>query len=197
MAVSIRKRSGSGSVSTLPTAKTKSPLPREKVVKMYDVILKGENPTTSTFGETFWSEFFLLKPKVNHLETELTKMNHEQVTTARQNLNMLFEQSLLNLSEEHHIRVVYALQTLCGLLKAAFKKQCTGGIDLVNLLIGFEAAEKRMTELINHINDFFSWRRACQFKRFMYKNVTNYCYRSGQCLSKYAVGIHNVKFTFV
>ena len=82
MAVSIRKRSGSGSGSTLPTAKTKSPLPREKVVKMYDVILKGENPTTSTFGETFWSEFFLLKPKVNHLETELTKMNHEQVTTA-------------------------------------------------------------------------------------------------------------------
>ena len=82
MAVSIRKRSGSGSGSTLPTAKTKSPLPREKVVKMYDVILKGENPTTSTFGETFWSEFFLLKPKVNHLETELTKMNHEQVTIA-------------------------------------------------------------------------------------------------------------------
>ena len=66
---------------------------------------------------------------------------------------MLFEQSLLNLSEEHHIRVVYALQTLCGLLKAAFKKQCTGGIDLVNLLIGFEP-EAKMTELINHINDF-------------------------------------------
>ena len=153
MAVSIRKRSGSGSGSTIPTAKTKSPL-REKIVQMYDVLLKGENPTSSTFGETFWSEFFLLKPKINHLENELTKMNHEQVTSARVNLNMLFEQSLLNLAEEHHIRVVYALQTLCGLLKAAFKKQCTGGIDLVNLLMGFESAEKRMTELINHINDF-------------------------------------------
>ena len=152
MAVSIRKSSGNNATPTNPKS-SKSPL-REKIVQMYDVLLKGEPPSTSSFGDTFWSEFFLLKPKINHFETELCKLNHEQVSAARINLNTLFEQSLINLTEEHHIRVVYALQTLCGLLRSAYRKQSTAGIDLVNLLMGFEVAEKRMTELVNHINDF-------------------------------------------
>jgi hypothetical protein len=60
------------------------------------------------------------------------------------------------LAEEHHIRVVYALQTLCGLVRSAFKKQAStaSGVDLVNLLMGFDMAEKRMAALINHVNDF-------------------------------------------
>ena len=57
------------------------------------------------------------------------------------------QEKYLNLSEEHHIRVVYALQTLCGLLKCAYKKQSTAGVDLVNLLMGFEVAEKRMMQV--------------------------------------------------
>ena len=139
-------------ISPSSSGKAKNQVP--KIIQMYDLLLKGENLNESSFGETYWSEFYLLKPKVNYLESEMIKMTPEQVTNARLNLNTLFEQSLNNLAEEHHIRVVYALQTLCGLLKAAFKKQCTGGIDLVNLLMGFESAEKRMAELINHINDF-------------------------------------------
>jgi hypothetical protein len=47
--------------------------------------------------------------------------------------------------------VVYALQTLCGLIKSAFQKQGSG-FDLVNLLMNFEAAEVRMQTLITHIN---------------------------------------------
>ncbi len=127
---------------------------REKIVQMYDVLLRGDDPTSSSFGQPFWSEFFLLKPKISHFEAELHKLNPEQLMAARVNLNTLFEQSLCNLSSDHHIRVVYALQTLCGLLKCAFKKQSTSGVDLVNLLMGFEMAEKRMACLINHINHF-------------------------------------------
>ena len=147
--MSVRKSPGSNPGGTTPSnsaTKVKSPL-REKIVQMYDVLLRGDNPTSSSFGESFWSEFFLLKPKINHFESELYKLNHEQVSAARVNLNTLFEQSLVNLSEEHHIRVVYALQTLCGLLKCAYKKQSTAGVDLVNLLMGFEVAEQRMMQV--------------------------------------------------
>lgn len=72
----------------------------------------------------------------------------------RNNLNELFAQSVINLGEEHHIRVVYALQTLCGLIRAVTRKQVSGssGFDRVNLLIGFEKAEQRMQQLIEHIN---------------------------------------------
>jgi len=31
---------------------------------MYEVLLRGEEPQM-TFGQQFWNEFFLLKPKVN------------------------------------------------------------------------------------------------------------------------------------
>ena len=95
MAVSMRKRSGSGSGSTV---KTKSPL-REKIVQMYDVLMKGEDPTLSTFGDNFWSEFFLLKPKVAHLEGELMKLNQEQLMVTKDNFNTLLEVSLVNLGD--------------------------------------------------------------------------------------------------
>ncbi len=151
MAVSMRKRSGSGSSSV----KTKSPL-REKIVQMYDVLLRGDDPSMSSFGANFWSEFFLLKPKIGHLEAELSKLNQDQLSLSKDNLNTLVEESLANLEEEQHhlIRQVYALQTLCGLFKTAFKLQLSGGVDLATVLLGFDNAESRMQRLITHVNRF-------------------------------------------
>ena len=71
---------------------------------MYDVLLKGENIPESE--DVFWSEFFLLKPKINYLENEISKLTSEQLFTGnlRANLNKLFEESLENLGSDHHIR---------------------------------------------------------------------------------------------
>ena len=79
---------------------------------------------------------------------------------ARSNVNRLFAECVDNLSSDHAIRVVYALQTLCGLVRAvtnaagpaaAGKKggkggggaavAATGG-ELVGLLVGMEKAEQ-------------------------------------------------------
>ena len=51
---------------------------------------------------------------------------------ARSNLNRLFAECVDNLSSDHAIRVVYALQTLCGLVRAVMnavggKKGAKGG----------------------------------------------------------------------
>jgi hypothetical protein len=122
-------------------------------------LLRGEDPEKSSFGEHFWSEFFLLRPKVIVLEAELAKLTSpEQFLAARANLNRLFEECVANLSEEHHIRVVYALQTLCALLRASTARRGQGqgqatGYDLINMLMGFDVAEHRMNMLIGHINE--------------------------------------------
>ncbi len=133
---------------------------------MYDVILRGEDP--HSFGEAFWAEFFLLRPKVALLEAELAKAlgaasgaEAAGVTSQavlRRNLNLLFSECLDNLGQEHHIRVVYALQTLCGLLRALTRRQASlgaaaSGFDLVNLLVGFDVAEQKMLKLFAHINE--------------------------------------------
>ena len=72
---------------------------------MYDVLIKSES-ISETDEETFWSEFFLLKPKINYLENETSKLTSEQLFAGslRSNLNRLFEESLANLGSDHHIR---------------------------------------------------------------------------------------------
>ena len=73
----------------------------------------------------------------------------------RRNLNALFGQCVDNLGSDHSIRVVYALQTLCGAVRAVSARKGSGGSnanDLVHLLVGADAAEQRMAKLVQHLN---------------------------------------------
>lgn len=81
------------------------------------------------------------------------------MTACRPNLNALFSECVDALSESHHIKVVYALQTLSGLVRAASRRTQAGGaaggstVDLVNLIVGFDSAEIKMQSLIAHITE--------------------------------------------
>ena len=119
---------------------------------MYDLLLKGEDPEDASQNDRFWPEFFLLRPKIAVLEAELGKLNVDQLQRARPNLNRLFERCTASLGEDHPIRCVYALRTLCGLVRSGMKKFGLGGFDLINLIMGFDVAEIRMNKLMAHIN---------------------------------------------
>ena len=80
-----RKRSGSGQQGSLKGGG--HGVFKEKVVQMYEVLLRGEDPTVTGFGANFWSDFFLLKPKTGHLEAETSKLTPEPLINARPNLN--------------------------------------------------------------------------------------------------------------
>ena len=73
----------------------------------------------------------------------------------RENLNALFHECVAHLAHSHQIRVLYALQTLVGVIRAVYKK-CVqlSGFDLVNFLIGFDRAEQEMAILLAHVNRF-------------------------------------------
>ena len=77
-----RKRSGSGS----------SKRPKEKVVYIYELFFRGEDPTQES--PEFWNEFFLLQPNVESLEGEVTKLTSEQFTLVKKNLNMIFQKCI-------------------------------------------------------------------------------------------------------
>ena len=127
---------------------------QEKIVQMYDLLLKGDDPEDAAQNDRFWPEFFLLRPKIAVFEAELAKLNVDQLQRARPNLNRLFERCTANLGEDHPIRCVYALQTLCGLVRAGFKKSGQAGFDLINLIMGFDVAELRMQKLMKHLNEY-------------------------------------------
>ncbi|XP_066992007.1 armadillo-like helical domain-containing protein 3 isoform X2 [Anabrus simplex] len=140
-----RKRSGSGSKRQL----------KEKVVQIYESFFKGEDPSLG--NPNFWEELFLLKPKVPSLEAEIQKLSGEQLVALKENINILFKQCISTLGHEHHIRVVYALQTLCALIHSIYKKTSGEyGFDIINILMGFEMAEKLMQDLLDHCNNFLT-----------------------------------------
>ena len=54
----------------------------------------------------------------------MTKLAPDQFSSCRNNINRLFEECVANLEcRDRPIRVVYSLQTLCGLVKAVYRKQ--------------------------------------------------------------------------
>ena len=81
--------------------------------------------------------------QVTHLEVEMTKLSSDQFVSCRPNLNRLFEECVANLEcRDRPIRVVYSLQTLCGLIRAVFRKQVRDihlgiNINLPIVLVGF------------------------------------------------------------
>ena len=93
----------------------------------------------------------------NVCQGEIGRLQADQLAGMRDNLNTLFHECVAHLAHTHQIRVVYALQTLVGVIKAVYKK-CVqlSGFDLVNFLIGFDRAEQEMSILLSHVNRFLA-----------------------------------------
>ncbi|KAL1491560.1 hypothetical protein ABEB36_012138 [Hypothenemus hampei] len=141
--MSSRKRSGSGSKRQF----------KEKVVQIYETILKGEE-----LDNLSWEEFFLLKPKLSNLECELLKITAEQLQVAKPNLNELFSQCIEILANNTSVRAAYGLQTLCGFLYAIFKKladaQGTNHIQAIEFLSGFDNYAGNVQKLLDYCQLF-------------------------------------------
>ncbi|EPY82573.1 hypothetical protein CB1_000642031 [Camelus ferus] len=130
---------------------SKKPL-KEKVVLMYDEIFmlgtlnllifwfQTEDP--SKCSPRFWEELFLMKVNLEYLEGKLESLDGEELMKIKDNINCLFQHCIQALGEEHPIRVVNALQTLCALIRGVHQKnKSTSGFDIINMLMGFDKAE--------------------------------------------------------
>lgn len=143
--MATRKRSGSGSKRHL----------KEKVVQIYESFFKGED--LSTDNATFWDEFFLLKPKIPQLEAEIQKLSVEQLITMTESMNLLVVQCIEMLGQEHHIRLVYALQTLSALLMTMYQRVVQdSSINIKSIIIGSENGDLKMQKLFEHCSSILS-----------------------------------------
>ncbi|XP_078032643.1 armadillo-like helical domain-containing protein 3 isoform X2 [Augochlora pura] len=144
--MAMRKRSGSGSKRQH----------KGKLVPIYESFFKGEDLTLA--HPNFWNELFLIKPMVPHIESEILHMTAEQLNASKENLNALVCHCVDTLVDEHPFRVVYALQTLAAVIQSMYKKASQGdcGFNLIDILVGFDSAEQRMTTLMQHCNNFLT-----------------------------------------
>ncbi|XP_059425857.1 armadillo-like helical domain-containing protein 3 isoform X2 [Carassius carassius] len=131
------------------TSSSKKPL-KEKVVLMYEDIF-AEEPTKS--NPRFWDELFLMKVNLEYLEGKLESLDGDEVLKVKDNINSLFQHCVQALAEEHQIKVVNALQTLCALFRGVHQKNKSAtGFDIINMLMGFDKAELRMKELMESLD---------------------------------------------
>ncbi|KAH9637971.1 hypothetical protein HF086_013051 [Spodoptera exigua] len=143
--MATRKRSGSGSKRHL----------KEKVVQIYESFFRGEDLTTD--NATFWDEFFLLKPKIPQLEAEIHKLSVEQLMSMKDSMNLLVSQCIEMLGQEHHIRLVYALQTLSALLITMYQRAAQdSNINIKTVLIGSDNPDLKMQKLFEHCSTILS-----------------------------------------
>ncbi|XP_008551217.1 armadillo-like helical domain-containing protein 3 [Microplitis demolitor] len=142
--MAMRKRSGSGSKRQH----------KGKLIPIYESLFKGEDLTSG--HPNFWNEVFLIKPIVSHIESEILKMTVEQLLISKNNLNALVCHCIDTLIDEHPFRVVYALQTLAAVIQSIYKKASQNDCDFnfIDILIGLNETEQRMTTLMQHCNTF-------------------------------------------
>ncbi|XP_066255047.1 armadillo-like helical domain-containing protein 3 [Euwallacea similis] len=139
-----RKRSGSGSKRQF----------KEKVVQIYETILKGEE--IGGGNPQFWEDFFLLKPKLTILETEILKFTPEQLQSAKSNLSELFTQCVKILADNTSIRAAYGLQTLCGFLHGVFKRlgDQESSLQAIEFLSSFDNYAVNIQKLLDYCQCF-------------------------------------------
>ncbi|XP_050679143.1 armadillo-like helical domain-containing protein 3 [Leptidea sinapis] len=143
--MSMRKRSGSGSKRHL----------KEKIVQIYESFFRGEDLTSE--NPTFWDEFFLLKPKISQLESEMNKLTSEQLLNMKDNINLLVNQCIEMLGQDHQIRLVYALQTFSGVLTTMYQRLGQDvNLNMKVILLGTENPNAIMTKLMEHCYNILS-----------------------------------------
>uniref|UniRef100_A0A674BFB4 Armadillo like helical domain containing 3 n=1 Tax=Salmo trutta TaxID=8032 RepID=A0A674BFB4_SALTR len=82
---------------------------------------------------------------LEYLEAKLESLDGDEVMKIKDNINSLFHHCVQALAEEHQIKVVNALQTLCALFRGVHQKnKSASGFDIINMLVGFDKAELRM-----------------------------------------------------
>ncbi|XP_060719399.1 armadillo-like helical domain-containing protein 3 [Tachysurus vachellii] len=132
------------------TSSSKKPL-KEKVVLMYDEIFTKVNPAKA--NPRFWDELFLMKANLEYLENKLEALDGDEVMMIKENINSLFHHCVQALEEDHQIKVLNALPTLCALFRGVHhKNKLATGFDIINMLVGFDKAEIRMKDLMESLD---------------------------------------------
>lgn len=134
---------------------TKSPVKKnfkEKIIILYDAIFNGDDITSSY--PNLWDEIFLLKVNVTYLETLIDSKSADALLQIKHNVNEFTSRCCLALKQEHQIKILNALQTLCAVMQSLFRKKFNNfGYDVIDILLGFDNASDTMKSMLESVGN--------------------------------------------
>ncbi|CDW57376.1 DUF1741 domain containing protein [Trichuris trichiura] len=121
-----------------------------KVVLMYEQIIQEKS--NSLLPDSFWSEFFLLRPNCVELTRIIDELPISSLVSLKFQLNKFVWMCLAVIVGGSDIRSYNALTTLSVVIKAiAKKKKHLSSFDMVDLLFDNKDAQRAMDLLLRHI----------------------------------------------
>eukprot|EP00111_Clytia_hemisphaerica_P009971 TCONS_00029172-protein len=150
---------------------TKSPVKKnfkEKIIILYDAIFNGDDIAASY--PDLWNEIFLLKVNVTYLEQLIAGKSGDALVKIKNNVNEFTSRCCTALKEEHQIKILNALQTLCAVMQSLFKKKFNNfGYDVIDILIGFDSANDVMQRLLESLGNVLQSDSSVSLKNLVLK----------------------------
>uniref|UniRef100_A0A5S6QGT3 DUF1741 domain-containing protein n=1 Tax=Trichuris muris TaxID=70415 RepID=A0A5S6QGT3_TRIMR len=120
-----------------------------KVVLMYEQVFQEKS---DCLADSFWSEFFLLRPNCTELERIIDELSLSAFSSLKVQLNKFVWMCLAMIVGGSDIRSYNAIRTLSIIIKGvAKKKKYLTSFDVVDLLFDNRDAQRAMDLLLRHI----------------------------------------------
>eukprot|EP00035_Acanthoeca_spectabilis_P001335 m.79355 g.79355 ORF g.79355 m.79355 type:complete len:703 (+) comp10796_c0_seq1:77-2185(+) len=123
-------------------------------------LLQGVDPVKKR--PAFWDEFFLIKVDTKHLRVALRRLDIHDFLGIRHTMHIVYDHCIDSLGSPIQIRAANAMLTLGILLQEAFAKQGFKNFayDVIDTVVGFDEAPRRMNALITAVAKILTSRTA-------------------------------------
>ncbi|KAF9318125.1 hypothetical protein BG003_011780 [Podila horticola] len=117
---------------------------KEKFVEIYDMFLRGQDPSIvhGKDPDVFWDELFLIKVNADYLSSSLRETTEDQLLAIKDGINSIFLHAVQTMRDPLPQRRLHAMQTLTIVLGEIFRKKFHNwSFDVIHLLTGLSHAD--------------------------------------------------------
>ncbi|KAF9300911.1 hypothetical protein BGZ74_007337 [Mortierella antarctica] len=117
---------------------------KEKFVEIYDMFLRGQDPSMvhGKDPDVFWDELFLIKVNADYLSSSLRETTEDQLLAIKDGINSIFLHAVQTMRDPLPQRRLHAMQTLTIVLGEIFRKKFHNwSFDVIHLLTGLSHAD--------------------------------------------------------
>lgn len=144
---------------------------KEKFVSIYEQLFdnkRAKSPVHDENGQdAFWDELLLLKVNNIYLEDKIKLTSEKElIQLQKTTMNPLFSKLCQYIINASYTRQANALQTLCILFKALFKKRWSHfSVDILNIVSGLQNADNYFKQLIQNVSQSISQEKNLKVKQ--------------------------------